>query len=161
MKNKHNKVPWYSGDLQLPADLVHSSSTSTDPVIPPLSVSLAKDEGDPVETCVDTKDDPVDTLPYCETADDDIPPDDNNDPTKSCPPTSSSEEIREPMEFPPSDTRDYNIPDTSQQVAHPGRVPISSSLSEMPEPEPGEVPPQRKRRKVDPPPDDDVPPSTG
>ena len=113
MKNKHNKVPWYSGDLQLPMGPVPSSSTSTDPVIPPTSVSLAKDEDDPVETCVDVKDDPVDTLPHEEAADDDIPPDDNNDPPKSCPPTSSSEEIREPMEFLPSDTRDYDIPDTS------------------------------------------------
>ena len=161
MKNKHNKIPWYSGDLQLPVGLVPSSSTSTDPVILPTSVSLAKDEDVPVETCVDVKDDPVDTLPYEEAADDDIPPDDNNDPPKSCPPTSSSEEIREPMEFLPSDTRDYDIPDTSRQAAHPGRAPISSTLSEMPEPEPGEVPSQCKRRKVNPPPDDDVPPSTG
>ena len=158
MKDKHNKVPWYSGELQLPVGPVPTSSSSADPVIPEVSVSIVKDE-----------DAPVDTLPFEEAADDDILPDDNNDPPKVHPPTPSAEEIREQMEFLPSDTRDYDYcthstghpaapviisryrrfdtPDTSQEAA---QALVSSTLSEVPEPEPGEVPFQRKHRKVDP-----------
>ena len=186
MKDKHNKVPWYSGELQLPVGPVPTSSSSADPVSPQVSVSIVKDE-----------DAPADTLPYEETADDDTPPDDQSDPPKVRPPTPSTEEIREQMEFLPSDTRGYDYcthstghpaapviisryrrfdtPDTSQEAA---QALISSTPSEVPEPEPGEVPFQRKRRKVDPSlqleatrslhwkpspkrdPDDDVPPST-
>ena len=186
MKDKHNKVPWYSGELQKPVEPVSTSSSSANPVTPQVSVSIVKDE-----------DAPADTLPYEEAADDDTPPDDQSDPPKVRPPTPSTEEIREQMEFLPSDTRGYDYcthstghpsapviisryrkfdtPDTSQEAA---QALISSTLSEVPEPEPGEVPFQRKRRKVDPSlqleatrslhwkpspkrdPDDDVPPST-
>ena len=186
MKDKHKKVPWYSGELQLPVEPVPTSSSSADPVIPQVSVSSVEGE-----------DDPVDTLPHEEVADDDIPPDDNNDPPQVRPPTPSAEEIREQMEFLPSDTRDYDYcthstghpvaptitsryrrfdaPDTSQEAA---QALVSSTLSVVPEPKPGEVPFQRKRCKVDPSsqleaarsihwkpspkrdPDDDAPPST-
>ena len=183
MKDKHNKVPWYSGELQQPVEPAPSSSSSADPQV---SISIVKDE-----------DAPVDTLPHEEAADNDIPPDDNSDPPEVCPPTPSTEEIQEQMEFLPSDTRDYDYcthstshpaapviisryrrfdtPDTSQEAA---QALVSSTLADVPDPEPGEAPFQHKRRKMDPSlqleatrslhwrpsprrdPDDDVPPST-
>ena len=148
MKDKHNKVPWYSGEIQQPVEPAPTSSSSAYPVISQVAVSVVKDE-----------DAPADTLPYEEIADDDIPLDDQNDPPRVRPPTPSSEEIREQMEFLPSDTRDYDYcthstghpaapviisrfrrfdtPDTSQEVA---QALVSSTLSEVPESEPGEVP---------------------
>ena len=132
-----------------------TSSSSADPQV---SISIVKDE-----------DTPIDTLPYREAADDDIPPDNSGDPPKARPPTPSVEDIQEQMEFLPSDTREYDYsvhstghpaapvivsrwrkfdtPDTSQEVA---QALVSSTPAEVLEPEPGEVPIQRKRRKVDP-----------
>ena len=186
MKAKHSKVPWYSGELQLPTGSVPTPSSDADPAASQVSVSVVKDE-----------EAPVDTLPYEEAADDDSSPQEHVDPPPVRPPTPSFEEIRERMEFLPSDTRDYDYcthstghpaapvivsryrrfdtPDSSQEAA---QALVSSTLSEVPESEPGEVPPQRKRRKEDPSlqleatrfvhwkpspkrdPDDDAPPST-
>ena len=187
MREKHNKAPWYSGELQSPSEPAASSTSSADPAIPEIPVSLWKDE-----------EAPADTLPHEETLpDDSTSPDDDKDPPKVRPLTPSAEEIREQMKFLPSDTRDYDYcthstghpaapvitsryrrfdtPDESQEAA---QALVSSTLSEVPQPEPGETPLQRKRRKVDPSlqievtrsihwkpspkrdPDDDVPPST-
>ena len=159
MREKHNKAPWYSGKLQSPSEPAASSTSSADPAIPEIPVSLWKDE-----------EAPADTLPHEETLpDDSTSPDDDKDPPKVRPPTPSAEEIREQMKFLPSDTRDYdycthstghpaapvitsryrrfNTPDESQEAA---QALVSSTLSEVPQPEPGETPLQRKRRKVDP-----------
>ena len=101
--------------------------------------------------------------------DDSTSPDDDKDPPKVRPPTPSAEEIREQMEFLPSDTRDYDYcthstghpaapaiisrykrfdtPDECQEAA---QALVSPELPDVPKPEPGEAPLQRKRRKIDP-----------
>ena len=149
MREKHNKAPWYSGELQSPSEPVAFSTSSADPVIPEIPVSLWKDE-----------EAPADTLPHEETLpDDSTSPDDDKDPPKVRPPTPSAEEIREQIKFLPSDTRDYDYcthstghpaapvitsryrkfdtPDESQEAA---QALVSSTLSEVPQPEPGETP---------------------
>ena len=76
-------------------------------LFPKVSVSLWKDE-----------EDPADTLPHEEMLPDNhISPDDDNDPPKVHPPTPSAEEIREQMEFLPSDTRDYDY--CTHSTGHP------------------------------------------
>ena len=187
MREKHNKAPWYSGELQSPSEPVASSISSADPAIPEIPASLWKDE-----------EAPADTLPHEEMLpDDSTSPDDDKDPPKVHPPTPSAEEIREQMEFLPSDTRDYDYcthstghpaapaivsrykrfdtPDECQEAA---QALVSPELPDVPKPEPGEAPLQRKRCKIDPSmqleatrsvlwksspkedPDDEAPPST-
>ena len=169
LKEKHNKVPWYSGEVRAPpASATEATPASSpivqDPVPPAVSVSAWPES-----------EIPEDTLPHVETLQDDddaLLDAEPTDPAESRPPTPSTEEIERQLERLPSDTRDYgysvhqthhpaapvivsrfrrfdrfDAPDDVQHVAQATAVP---TLPELPELDPPEGPVQRKRRKVDP-----------
>ena len=167
MRNKHSKVPWYSGELQAPPESTAPATSEAAPAVPAVSVGVWQD----IEA-------PEDTLPHEETAADSSspsgsptsPPDEETkDPSKDQPPAPSTEEIEKQLEFLPSDTCDYeycthstghlaapaiisrykrfDTPDECQEAA---QALVSSKLPDVPKPEPGEAPSQRKRRKIDP-----------
>ena len=167
MRNKHSKVPWYSGELQAPPESTAPATSEAAPAVPAVSVGVWQD----IEA-------PEDTLPHEETAADSssssgsptsTPDEETKDPSKDQPPAPSTEEIEKQLEFLPSDTRDYeycthstghpaapaiisrykrfDTPDECQEAA---QALVSSKLPDVPKPEPGEAPSQRKRRKIDP-----------
>ena len=162
MREKHNKVPWYSGEVRTPpvsaTEAAPASSTAElGPVLPVVSVSAWKES-----------EAPEDTLPHVETLQDDDTTD-PTDPTKPRPPTPSTEEIERQLERLPSDTKDYeysvhqthhpaapiivsrfrkfDAPDDAQHVA---QAIAALTIPDHPELDPTEGPVQRKCRKVDP-----------
>ena len=57
MRNKHSKVPWYSGELQAPPESTAPATSEAAPAVPAVSVGVWQD----IEA-------PEDTLPHEETA---------------------------------------------------------------------------------------------
>ena len=159
MKEKHNKVPWYSSEVRGPS----APATASEPVpVPPVTSVVVLEESKPLE----------ETLPYVE-----APPADDDDAlldeepvesTPTQPPTPSTETIEHQLERLPSDTRvhDYPVhsthhpaapdivsryhrfdtPDEAQQVTP---AIVASTTPDCPNPDPPEGPSQRKRRKVE------------
>ena len=157
MRNKHSKVPWYSGELQAPPESTAPATSEAAPAVPAVSVGIWQD----IEA-------PEDTLPHEETAADSssssgsptsTPDEETKDPPKGQPPAPSTEEIERQLEFLPSDTRDYeycthstghpaapaivsrykrfDTPDECQEAA---QALVSSKLPDVPKPKPGEAP---------------------
>ena len=162
MREKHNKAPWYSGDVRAPtaSSTEAAPSTTTDPALPAVSVSAWEDT-----------EPPADTLPLVDTADDseDTPPEpESTDTAIARPPTPSTETIEQQLEKLPSDTREYDyavhstghpaapvivsrwrrfdVPDDASKVA---QEMMSPSVPDRPDPETESAadPPRRKRRK--------------
>ena len=167
MREKHNKAPWYSGELQAPPESTAPATSEAAPAVPAVSVGVWQD----IKA-------PEDTLPHEETAADSssssgsptsTPDEETKDPSKDQPPAPSTEEIEKQLEFLPSDTRDYEYCihstghpaapaiisrykrfDTPAECQEAAQALVSSKLPDVPKPEPGEAPSQRKRRKIDP-----------
>ena len=159
MKEKHNKVPWYSTEIRDPPAATAEAEPA--PVLPVVSV-VVSEEPKPLE----------ESLPHVEAP----PSDDDNDdallneeptePAPSRPPTPSTETIEHQLERLPSDARDhvysvhsthhpaapvivsryrrFDTPDTAQEVA---QAIVASTTPDTDPPE--EVPSQRKRRKME------------
>ena len=167
MREKHNKAPWYSGELQAPPESTAPATSEAAPAVPAVSVGVWQD----IKA-------PEDTLPHEETAADSssssgsptsTPDEETKDPSKDQPPAPSTEEIEKQLEFLPSDTRYYEYCthstghpaapaiisrykrfDTPAECQEAAQALVSSKLPDVPKPEPGEAPSQRKRRKIDP-----------
>ena len=95
MKEKHNKVPWYSGEVRaLPASATEATPASSPIVqgpIPP-AVSVSAKPGLEI---------PEDALPHAETLQDDnyaLLDAEPTDPAEPRPPTPSTEEIESQLE---------------------------------------------------------------
>ena len=159
MKEKHNKVPWYSSEVRGPS----APATEAEPVpVPPVASVVVLEESKPLE----------ETLPYVEAPpanEEDAPPDEEPaESTPTRPPTPSTETIEHQPEQLPSDTRDhdysvhsthrpaapviasryyqFDTPDESQDVTE---AIVASTAPDCPNPDPPEGPPQRKRCKVE------------
>ena len=166
MKEKHNKVLWYSGEVHaLPVSATKATPASSlivqDPIPPAVSVS-ARPESEI----------PEDTLPHVETLQDDddaLLDAEPTDPAESRPLTPFTEEIERQLERLPSDTRDYEYSvhqthhpaapvivshfirfDAPDDVQHVAQATAASTILDHPELDPTEGPVQRKCHKVDP-----------
>ena len=166
MREKHNKVPWYSGEVRTPpvsaTEVAPASSTAElSSVLPVVSVSAWKES-----------EAPEDTLPHVGTLQDDddaLLDAEPTDPTKPRPPTPSTEEIEHQLEQLPTDTRDYEYSvhqthhpaapiivsrfrrfDAPNDAQHVAQAIGASTIPDHPELDPTEGPVQRKCRKVDP-----------
>ena len=165
MREKHNKAPWYSGEVHAPPTSATeatpaSSLTVQDPILPAVSVSAWPES-----------EVPEDTLPHVKTLQDDddaLLDAEPTDPTEPQPLIPSTEDIEHQLERMPSDTRHYeysvhqthhpaapvivsrfrrfDTPDDAQQVAQA----IVASTPDYPELDSTEGPVQCKCRKVDP-----------
>ena len=121
MREKHNKAPWYSGEVRaLPASATEatpaSSLTVQDPVLPAVSVSAWPE----LEV-------PEDTLRHVETLQDDddaLLDAEPTDPAEPRPLTPSTEDIEHQLEWLPSDTRHYEY--SVHQTHHPATPVIVS-----------------------------------
>ena len=161
MKEKHNKVPWYSGEVRAPPDSATEATLASSPIvqdpIPPVVSVSARPE---LEI-------PEDTLPHVETLQDDddaLLDAEPTDPAESRPLTPSTEEIECQLEQLPNNTRDYEYSvhqthhpaapvivsrfrrfDTPDDTQHVAQATAASTLPEPPELDPPEDPLQRKR----------------
>ena len=166
MREKHNKAPWYSGEVHAPPASATeatpaSSLTVQDPVLPVVSVSAWPES-----------EVPEDTLPHVETLQDDddaLLDAEPTDPTEPRPPTPSTKDIEHQLEWLPSDTRHYeysvhqthhpaapvivsrfrsfDTPDDAQQVV---QAIVASTTPDYPDLDSKEGPVQCKHCKVDP-----------
>ena len=98
MRNKHSKVPWYSGELQAPPESTAPATSEATQAVPAVSVGVWQD----IEA-------PEDTLPHGETAADSssssgsptsTPDKETKDPSKDQPPAPSTEEIEKAIGVP-------------------------------------------------------------
>ena len=131
MRNKHSKVPWYSGELQAPPESTAPATSEAAPAVPAVSVGVWQD----IEA-------PEDTLPHEETAADSssssgsptsTPDEETKDPSKGQPPAPSTEEIEKQLEFLPSDTHDYEYCTCS--TGHPAAPVIISRYKKFDTPD--------------------------
>ena len=101
MREKHNKAPWYSGEVSAStaSSTEDNPSDTADPVLPAVTVEVWEDT-----------EPPEDSLAHVETVDDSedisLKPE-SSDPARPRPPTPSTEDIEQQLVKLPSDTRDY------------------------------------------------------
>ena len=123
MRNKHSKVPWYSGELQAPPESTAPATSEAAPAVPHGLCWCMAGHRSPQRTLFLMRRLLLIAalLPALPTS---TPNEETKDPSKGQPPAPLTEGIERQLEFLPSDTRDYEY--CTHSTGHPAAPVIIS-----------------------------------